>query len=47
VDEPSRPINIGSKIKRRPLIGGGRIGKDCCIFIGPRKEVHLGRWRVA
>ncbi len=38
-------IIIGSKIGRS-LIGGGRIGKDCCVFIGQGQEVHLGRWKV-
>jgi hypothetical protein len=46
VDEPSPQIIIGSKIGRRPLIGRGRIGKDCYIFIGQRQEVHFGRWKV-
>jgi hypothetical protein len=45
-DEPSPPIIIESKIGKRSLIGGGRIGKDCCIFIGQGQEVHLGRWKV-
>ncbi len=46
VDEPSPPFIIRSKIGRRPLIGGRRIGKDCCILIGQGQEVHLGRWKV-
>jgi hypothetical protein len=45
VDEPSPPIIIKSKMGRKPLIGGKKIIKDCCIFIGQGQEAHLGRWR--
>ncbi len=45
MDEPSPPIIIGSKIGRKPLIGGKKIIKDSCIFIGLGQEAHLARWR--
>jgi hypothetical protein len=37
---------IRLKIGRRPLIRGGRIGKDCCIFIDQSKRFTLKDGRL-